>query len=141
MKELSYYQLLLTEYLIENFPELLDDQEFIVSRADEAAELFSKLIKEGVHQDVASGEANTLLFEGLTGFSKFCFIKDAIRENFEKVPEDKVAPLALLLLNEADDVFNSYDDLEAEADRIGERKMYWEIIGLIDIYIKENGLQ
>lgn len=140
--DLSYYNLLLTDYLRDSFPEKLDDPNFINDRASKAADHYCNLIKDSVHHDVASSEANSLLFEGLTGFSKYNFIKDAIRENFEQEVAEEIVPyLALLLLPDAEDVFKNYDDLEVEADKIGERKMYWEIIGLIDIYLKEHGLQ
>lgn len=63
--ELSYYRLTLLSFLRESHPDLADDESFVTTRSDQAAEAFSAAIRSGLTYDDAAQQANALLFQGL----------------------------------------------------------------------------
>lgn len=69
-EELCYYRLNLMSLLKSSYPEYLDDEDFISSRAQEAARVFEDAVRNGSNYLDASAEANRTLYRGL-GFSKF----------------------------------------------------------------------
>ena len=63
--ELSYYRLTLLAFLRESHPDLADDESFVATRSDQAAEAFSAAVRSGLTYDDAAQQANALLFQGL----------------------------------------------------------------------------
>ena len=110
--ELSYYRLTLLSFLRESHPDLADDESFVATRSNHAAEAFSAAIRSGLTYDDAAQQANDLLFQGLH-FS----------------PLDT---LITVLWNEfaADDFMFSPE--------FGQ--LYDELTGTVVIWLEENGL-
>jgi len=136
--ELSYYRLLLLDFLRVSHPERLDDSRFIASRAEAAAETYSKAIMNGSNDTQAENEALLVLFEGLY-FSKYDTIVNILWNEFSnEIPEEDAREAALNLLPQLEFVFSSYtlsDDFiyEPEYDLL-----YTELTGAIEL-IMENG--
>ena len=63
--ELSYYRLTLLAFLRESHPDLADDESFVATRSEQAAEAFSAAVRSGLTYDDAAQQANALLFQGL----------------------------------------------------------------------------
>ena len=63
--ELSYYHLTLLSFLRESHPDLADDESFVATRSEQAAEAFSAAVRSGLTYDDAAQQANALLFLGL----------------------------------------------------------------------------
>lgn len=85
-EELCYYRLNLMSLLKSSYPEYLDDEDFISSRAQEAARVFEDAVRNGSNYLDASAEANRTLYRGL-GFSKFdtVFTVDCTLDIYGKV--------------------------------------------------------
>ena len=62
--ELSYYRLTLLSFLRESHPDLADDESFVATRSEQAAEAFSAAVRSGLTYDDAAQQANALLFRG-----------------------------------------------------------------------------
>lgn len=60
--ELSYYRLTLLAFLRESHPDLADDESFVATRSEQAAEAFSAAVRSGLTYDDAAQQANALLF-------------------------------------------------------------------------------
>lgn len=138
-EELNYFKLSLLNYLRESFPELLNDEEFINSRSDRAAQAYEDATLQGYNSIGASELSNVVLYEGLH-FSKFDTIKEVLDREFSDQFEE-YAPFALKMLPLCEEAFAKYtlnDDFayDPEFDNL-----YTEITGIIQIYIEENGLQ
>lgn len=65
-EELNYFKLSLLNYLRESFPELLNDEEFINSRSDRAAQAYEDATLQGYNSIGASELSNVVLYEGFT---------------------------------------------------------------------------
>ena len=135
--ELSYYRLLLLDFLRESHPERTNDSRFIATRAEAAAETYSRAIMNGSNNTQAENEALLVLFEGLF-FSKYDTIVNILWNEFSnEIPEEDAREAALNLLSQLEFVFSSYtlsDDFvyEPEYDLL-----YTELTGAIQL-IMEN---
>ncbi len=64
-KELDYYRLYLLKFLRDTGNDLMNDEEFISSRADLAAEEYENIRRDGASVVVAQESAMTVLLNGL----------------------------------------------------------------------------
>jgi len=141
ISELSYYRLLLLDFLRESHPERTNDSRFIATRAEVAAETYSKAIMNGSNDTQAENEALLILFEGLY-FSKYDTIVNILWNEFSnEIPEEDAREAALNLLSQLEFVFSSYtlsDDFiyELEYDLL-----YTELTGAIELIIKNGELR
>ena len=122
--ELSYYRLTLLSFLRESHPDLADDESFVATRSNHAAEAFSAAVHSGLTYDDAAQQANDLLFQ----------------EFAAEIPEGNARNVALQLLPECRKVFSGYtlsDDFmfSPEFDRL-----YDELTDTVAIWLEENGL-
>ena len=98
---LSYYGLSLLPYLRESHPDLADDADFIRTRAQAAAETYSRIIRSGGSRIEAAEEADAVLYRGLH-FSLYSTLANVIRSEFaEDIPEEDAPKAALILLPQA----------------------------------------
>jgi len=136
--ELSYYGLSLLSYLRDNFPDRTGDTEFISERADSAAEVYSRAVKDGHSQVEAEELASDELYRGLH-FSPFNTLKNILwREFSEEIPEEEAHVIALQALPECAEVVANYtlsDDFEGTPEY---DQFYTELVGTIQILL-ENG--
>ena len=126
--ELSYYRLTLLSFLRESHPDLADDESFVTTRSDQAAEAFSAAIRSGLTYDDAAQQANALLVTVL--WNEFA----------AEVPEGSARSVALQLLPECRKVFSGYtlsDDFMFSPE-FGQ--LYDELTGTVVIWLEENGL-
>lgn len=136
--ELSYYGLSLLSYLRDNFPDRADDTNFIEERADSAAEVYSRAVKDGHNHVEAEELASEELYHGLH-FSPFSILKNILWREFpEEIPEEEVHEIALQALPECADIIAQYalsDDFEGTPEY---DQFYTELVGTIQILL-ENG--
>ena len=117
--ELSYYRLTLLSFLRESHPDLADDESFVATRSEQAAEAFSAAVRSGLTYDDAAQQANEFAAE---------------------VPEGSARSVALQLLPECRKVFAGYtlsDDFMFSPE-FGQ--LYDELTGTVVIWLEENGL-
>lgn len=138
--ELSYYRLTLLSYLRESHPGLANDEAFIASRSDQAAEAFSAAVRSGLTYDDAAQQANDLLFRGLH-FSRLDTLVTVLWNEFAtEVPEGNARNVALQLLPECQRVFSGYSLTDDFMFSPGFGQLYNELTGTIVIWLEENGL-
>ncbi len=138
--ELSYYRLSLLSYLKESHPELANNTDFIEIRGDEAAEVYSQTIKNGLSHDYASELANQTLFRGLH-FSLFDTLITIIWNEFAKeIPENEASRYALQLLSVCKPLLAKYNIDDDFAYTKAFDVLYTELTGTILIWLEDNGL-
>ena len=138
--ELSYYRLTLLSFLRESHPDLADDESFVATRSERAAEAFSAAVRSGLTYDDAAQQANDLLFQGLHFSPLDTLITVLWNEFAAEIPEGNARNVALQLLPECRKVFSGYtlsDDFmfSPEFDRL-----YDELTDTVTIWLEENGL-
>lgn len=138
--ELSYYRLTLLSFLRESHPDLADDESFVATRSEQAAEAFSAAVHSGLTYDDAAQQANDLLFQGLHFSPLDTLITVLWNEFAAEIPEGNARNVALQLLPECRKVFSGYtlsDDFmfSPEFDRL-----YDELTDTVAIWLEENGL-
>ncbi len=141
-KELSYFRLKLETYLNEHFPEMLGNNPFITTRADEALTAYCDAVTQGFSHPEAESMASEVLYQGLH-FSRYDTLVSVLEREFEQelpspLPE-RLAPI--LLKNEViQSVFARYDlidDFEASPEY---EHLYTELTGTIVLLIESNHL-
>ena len=141
-KEPSYFRLKLETYLGEHFPEMMSDNSFITTRADESLTTYCDAVAQGFSHPEAEVMASEVLYQDLH-FSKYDTLVSVLENEFEKelpspLPE-RLTPI--LLKNKAvQSVFDKYeltDDFGASPEY---EKLYTELTGTIVLLIEVNGL-
>ena len=139
--DLSYYRLSLVDFLRESHPERLNDDRFIATRSEAAAETYSQAIRKGNSDNEADNEAHLVLFQGLY-FSKHDTLVNILWNEFAaEVPEDEAKAMAIKLFPECESVFSKYslsDDFAYEPEY---DLLYTELTGTIAIYLDKHGIQ
>ena len=121
-KDISYFDLSLRAFLREYHPDLVNNVNFVSSRAEEAEVIYNKQMEENGNTVLALEEANQILFAGLN-FSKLSFLKDVLENEFflEVQKEDiETKSLSYFEQKEVQDIFNKYaltDDFEEDEER------------------------
>lgn len=140
-KELSWFKLSLLHFLYESHPELSEDTNFINTRGDQSAEIYSEAIKNGHNHQEAEELAHEVLYKGLH-FSKHDTLVSIFWNEFSgTVPLGEAKNIAIKLLPECDAVFTKYplSDNFAFSDKFN--SLYSELTGVLSIYLEENELQ
>jgi hypothetical protein len=138
--DLSYFRLLLIDFLYESHPQLLADRKFISARTDAALAVYEQAAKNGDNPVDAEHLANEALFHGLH-FSKYDMLKNILWNEFsDKVPEDEAKILAIKLLFECETVFDKYSLSDNFAYSPEYELLYTELTGLISFYMDEHGI-
>lgn len=160
--ELSWFRLSLLSYLRESHPDKADDEQFIVSRGDAAAEAYSNIIKSGGSHDEAEEIASQTLYAGLH-FSPYRTIVNILWDEFaDEIDPAQAEGLAMELLPrlsgvtgkysasreqnqarlgyaEAQPVLCKYTLSDDFADSAEYRLLYTELTGAIQTFL-EDGL-
>lgn len=135
---LSYYRLSLLSFLKESHPELLSDIDFITARADEAAEIYSDAIKEGLSHTEAEETANLVLFRGLLFSGHDTIINILWNEFAGIIPQSGAKDFAIRILPECEAVFARYALSDEFIYSPGYDKLYTELTGFIDLWLEEH---
>jgi hypothetical protein len=137
--DLSYFRLLLVDFLRESHPQLLDDEKFIAAHNQVALDIYADIIKNGGTPLEAAHWANETLFAGLH-FSKHDTLKNILWNEFSKEIPEATAPLwAIRLLPECEAVFAKYSLSDDFAYSPEYELLYTELTGTILICL-ENGI-
>ena len=141
-KEPSYFRLKLETYLGEHFPEMMSDNSFITTRADESLTTYCDAVAQGFSHPEAEVMASEVLYQDLH-FSKYDTLVSVLENEFEKelpspLPE-RLTPM--LLKNKAvQSVFNKYELTDDFGVSPEYEKLYTELTGTIVLLIEINGL-
>lgn len=137
--ELSYYGLYLLNYLKENHPDKASDTDFIMERADHAANVYEQSRLDGYTPEGAQELAMSALTEGLH-FSKYNTIIEVFWNEFaDEVPPGEAAEFALKLLQslqELEEVFARYPLADDFAYTAEYDLLYTELTGTVLIYLE-----
>jgi hypothetical protein len=134
--DLSYFRLLLADFLGESHPQLLSDAKFIAARADAALTAYEQAASEGSNPVEAEHSANETLFAGLH-FSKYDTLKNILwNEFFDTLPEDSASELAIMLLPECESVFARYPLSDDFAFSPEYEMLYAELTGTAALLIE-----
>ena len=136
MKKLSYFRLILEDYLLHNHPDKFTDTAFIDSRSEQAELIFEQCSKEGLYISECREQANNILLEDLH-YSLFCKIQEVIEDNFGSNVVDEMD----LYNSFKDSITRKYDLSDNYSGSAEEQTMIYELIGLIQIHIEKHGLQ
>ena len=137
---LSYYGLSLLSYLRESHPDLTDDADFIRTRAQAAAETYSRVIRSGSSRAAAEAAASETLFRGLH-FSPCDTLVHVLRNEFaDIVPDEEARRGARLMLPLLRDVLAGYDFADDFAASPQYDLFYTELTGAVQILL-EDGVQ
>jgi hypothetical protein len=139
--DMSYYGLLLTDFLRESHPELLADTAFIEARAEMVAETHSQSLRNGSNQIEAGELANAVLFQGLH-FSMHDMLLNILWNEFSDIiPEEDARSWAIRLLPECKHVFDQYalsDDFACEPEY---ELLYTELTGTVCMIFENHSTQ
>lgn len=138
--DLSYFKLSLQSFINEVHPELTTDTEFIHDRSELAAQAYDDAFLLGCNTTEAIEIANKILFEGLL-FSKFEHLFNiVVEEFFDCILSANAREFALRMIPVCNEVFAKYPaDTNGEVEHFDD--LYTELVGTVQIYIEENGLQ
>ncbi|MDR3247021.1 MAG: DUF1896 domain-containing protein [Prevotellaceae bacterium] len=140
-KNISYFRLLLLDFLNESHPELSSDDKFISARSEAAIDVYEQAIRNGDNHIEAEEQANKVLFKDLH-FSRHDTLVNILWNEFSDViHENEAREWAIRLFAECKAVFAKYslsDDFayEPEFDLL-----YTELTRTIAIYLEEHGIQ
>lgn len=138
--ELSYYRLTLLSYLKESQPTLATDNDFIKTRADQAAEAYSNAIKESLSQTEAEELANLTLFQGLL-FSKQDMLINVLWNEFSDIiPQSQAKEYAGKILTQCEFIFLQYPIPDEFSYSPEYEKLYTELTGFVDLWLESNEL-
>ena len=138
--ELSYFRLSLMAFLRESHPERLQDNRFILSCADAAAEVYEQAIRDGEPPEEAMEQANAILFNGLH-FSMHDILVNILWNEFAgEVPEESAKELAVEILPECEAVFAQYPLTAGFAYEPEYDLLYTELTGTIALYLENHGV-
>lgn len=138
--ELSWFRLSLLSYLRESHPDKAADRQFIASRGDAAAQVYSDIIKLGGSHDEAEEVASQTLYAGLH-FSPYRTIVNILWDEFSDEIDPALAEgMAMELQPRLTSVFGKYTLSDDFADSQEYRLLYTELTGAIQTFL-EDGIQ
>jgi len=137
--EISFFKAILSDFLQEYHPHLIDDTLLIDSRSNVSEELFENLVLGGMNHVIAYEQALQELYAGLE-FSLYSFLMDIIDEEFTQIPAGKRRDLVFALLPVCEEIISSYNEAGLMSNEIGHWAVQMELTGLIGQYLEENGI-
>jgi hypothetical protein len=139
--KISYYSIRLKELLITSFPELSGNKDFIDKRGRLATKSYNDAFLAGNTIEQCNEIALYILFEGLH-FSKFDTVFQVVCNEFDTLMADEELRLfALKMMPVCKAVFTGYKLSNDFVDSPEFDLLYTELVGTIQIWIEENGLQ
>lgn len=138
--ELSWFRLSLLSYLRDSHPDKAADRQFIASRGDAAAEVYSVAIKSGHTHDEADEIAAQTLYAGIH-FSPYRTIVNILWNEFTDEIDPALAEgMAMELVPRLSTVIGKYTLSDDFADSQEYRLLYTELTGAIQTLL-EDGIQ
>lgn len=139
-QEISYFRSVLEQFLNEHHPDRVNDTSFIVSRAEEALNVYADAIRNGSSHLDAENLASEILYNGLH-FSAYDKIVEVLWNEFsDTISQGLAERLAAILLGNTAvrKVFSQYRtddwfDSTPEYDLL-----YTELTGTIRLVIERN---
>ena len=136
--DISYFRLLLVDFLKESHPERMKDSRFVFARTDEAYETYERAIRTGDTPNEATEQAITVLFNDLH-FSKHDTIVNILWNEFsDEIPEDEAKSFAIDLLPEIESVFAQYPLTDGFAYEPEYELLYTELTGVIALMLENR---
>ena len=82
MEHLSYFKLVLTDFMVQHHPDKIEDTEFINARSGLAEDEFERCSHMGMNVNEAKREALIVLYKDLK-FSAYDLVKEIVEEEFD----------------------------------------------------------
>jgi len=137
-QELSYFRVSLLSYLRDSHPHLANDNAFITTRGDGAAEEYSTAFKNGQTHDQAGEIANEVLYAGLL-FSPYRTIVRILWNEFENDVIPMLAEsVAMEMLPKLNGVFDKYELSDSFETTPEYDQLYTELTGTIQILFEDG---
>lgn len=141
MKHLSYFELILTDYMVEHHPDKIENKEFIKNRSLAAEQEFEGCSYEGMTVEEARRQAEECLYRHLH-FSLYDMTSEIVEEEFPFINEDERSIFIMQMLEYCKPLilqYNTDDDTFQGSNEY--MKLYYTITGEIQNYLENNGLQ
>lgn len=140
-KDLSYFTLRLRELLERSFPEKAGDTAFVDQRSALSAITYEQAFKGGNSHDASLRIAEKVLFEGLH-FSRYNTVFKVVCNEFDRLMADEeLRSFALNMFPVCEEVFKGYNLTDDFEDNPDYDLLYTELIGTIQLWIEDHGLQ
>lgn len=138
--ELNYFVMKLTERIASEFPDRIDDYDFIQARSELATITYEEGTRQGLTHTEALKMANDTLFQGLN-YSPFQLVRRIVDEEFPEDDETELNAFSLLMLNLCTPLFKEYpiNDTSFPGSK-AEMELYNSITGEIQLYLEKNGM-
>ena len=141
LRQGGIFEARLTQYMIQNHPDKIEDVSFISERSRMAAHTFETSSVAGLSVDESMHEAETTLFHGLL-FSPYHLVREVLTGDFDYSDESpELDEFALQMLDMVAPVLQRYDIGDDFAGSPQEMVLYDEIKESINQYLVKNGLQ
>lgn len=138
--KMSYFTLMLTDYMADEHPDKIVDTEFIETRSQEATERFTEASKEGKSVMQAYEEAMAVLFRGLL-FSPYKMTRDIIASLLPETGSQEQHDLALQMMERMRNAIQScHVENSGTLDTDAEDRLRKFMEGEIMSYLVENSL-
>lgn len=137
--ELSYFETALLLHLKESHPHIAGDKGLIRSRADEAAGIYERAIRDGLSVTQALQMADAVLYQDLR-FSRFDTVFEVVSEWFPEVRPERRTGFCLKILPPAEAVFSKYPIDNRFESSPSYHTLTIELTGFIQSYIEQYGI-
>lgn len=135
------FEVRLTQYMIENHPDKIEDVNFIHERSRMAAHTFETCSVAGMSVDESMREAERTLFHELL-FSPYQLMREVLTGSFDYTEEStELDEFALQMLDMNQSLIQRYNIGDDFAGSTQETALYDEIKDSINQYLIKNGLQ
>lgn len=142
--DFNYYYLYLLQYLRSNKYEVNNDHPQLQANSIAALDAFEDARRNGATVTMAEEEAIRVLFTNI-GESEYNIVSELILENFGDTIdldcEEAVEYWTNQVMTDIPDLFDGFDRMAIGLDPLDLSIMENEIVGKIEIYLSDNGLQ
>ena len=145
MNQFNAFSIQLTQYIIQNHPERILEEEFIQDRGVAATATFSQCSRQGMNYEEAMNEANAVLYRGLH-FSPYRMVDEIVERNFPEINYLGIHRESLLMqmLAYVKPVLEQYHNEDNDAEFQGSTlypTAYRHISRMINQFVHDHGLQ
>lgn len=140
MEHLSYFKLVLTDFMVQHHPDKIEDTEFINARSGLAEDEFERCSHMGMNVNEAKREALIVLYKDLK-FSAYDLVKEIVEEEFD-INDYEKHEFIMQMMEYTKEEFKKFPDIDDEfQDSVNYMKLYYLITGSIKLYLEKYGLQ
>lgn len=137
---MNAYSLELTDYIMREHPDRIDDQDFIRTRGRMASKIFEKCSRSGMTVDQAQHEAHQVLYAGLI-FSPYRMVEEIINEKFHYSEDnEEMGIFTMQMLERVKPLINHYHPDDEFRGTHAYVELCEHVEHSINEYLRKNGL-